>query len=93
MAVTLKIAKMGLGGLSLSLEIVNKQLKNQNKFRPPKHTLALPTGGGKCLNSELQQFEEANFDLGHPLNTQSVNCEKFTMWKSIIKRDHKQEFS
>ena len=34
-------AKPGLGGVSF-LEIVNKQLKNENKLTHPKHILALP---------------------------------------------------
>ena len=52
MAITLKIcisdpmfvkAKMCFGGLHLFWKIVNKQLKNENKWRPPKHILALTT--------------------------------------------------
>ena len=49
------------------LTIVDKQLKNQNKCRHPKHILALPTCGQKFILSELQPFEIANFDLGHPV--------------------------
>ena len=58
---------MGFKGGGLFWEIVNKQLKNRNKWRPPKHILALPTWGQKCVFSELQPFEIANFDLGHPV--------------------------
>ena len=71
-------AKMFFGGLNLflkivnkQLKIVNKQLKNENKWRPPKHILALPTWGQRCIFSELWQFEIANFDLGHPVLTLS----------------------
>ena len=53
-------AKVGLGCLSLFLEIVNKQLKIvnkqlkiQNKLRHPKHILALPTWGQKLIFPEL----------------------------------------
>ena len=46
-------AKICFGGLNLFLKIVNKQLKNENKWRPPKHILALPTWGQKCIFSEL----------------------------------------
>ena len=49
------------------LKIVNKQLKNQNKLTPAKHILALPTWAQKCISKELQPFELANFDLGHPV--------------------------
>ena len=38
-------AKMRFGGVSLFYEIVNKQLKNQNKLTPTKHILALPIWG------------------------------------------------
>ena len=38
--------------------------------------MALPIGGENCINSELQQFENANFDLGHPVRTKSSNYEK-----------------
>ena len=65
-------AKMCFGWLRLfliivniQLKIVNKQLKNENKWRPPKHILALPTWGQKCIFSELQPFELATFDQGH----------------------------
>jgi len=34
------------------LEIVSKQLENENKLRPPKHILALPTWGKKYIFSE-----------------------------------------
>ena len=51
---------MCFGGLHLflkivnkKLKIVNKQLKNENKWRPPKHILALPTWGQKCVFLEL----------------------------------------
>ena len=37
----------------------------QNKLRPFKRTLALPTWGQKSIFSELWSFEVANFDLGH----------------------------
>ena len=66
---------MCFGGLHLflkivnkQLKIVNKQLKNENKWRPPKHILAVPTWGQKCVFSQLQPFELANFDLGHPVS-------------------------
>ena len=36
------------------------------KCTPLKHILALPPLGQECLFSELQQFEPATFDLGHP---------------------------
>ena len=58
---------MCFGGLHLFFKIVNKQLKTENKCRPPKYILALPTWGQKCIFSELQPFELANFDLGHPV--------------------------
>ena len=48
------------------LIIVNKQLKNQNKQKRPKHILALSSYGQKCIFPELQPFELANFDSGHP---------------------------
>ena len=39
----------------------------ENKWRPPKHILALPTWGQKRTFSELKPFEIADFDLGHPV--------------------------
>ena len=36
-------AKMRLRRLTIFWKIVNKQLKNVNKFRPSKRTLAIPT--------------------------------------------------
>ena len=38
-----------------------------------KRILALPTQGQKCILSELQPFEVATFDLGHPVR-QQVPC-------------------
>ena len=46
-------AKMRLRGITIFGEIVNKQLKNVNKLRPPKRTLAIPTWGQKCTFSKL----------------------------------------
>ena len=60
---------MCFGGLSLFLKIVNKQLKKQNKLTPLKRILALQTWDQKCISRELQPFELANFDLGHPVDT------------------------
>ena len=62
MAITLKICisdpilvkpKLFLACLSLFSKIVNKQVRNQNKLRHPKHILALPTWGQKRVFSEL----------------------------------------
>ena len=41
--------------------------ENLKKLPPLKHILALPIWGHKCIFSELQPFEIANFDLGHPV--------------------------
>ena len=78
---------MCFGGLHLfskivnkQLKIVNKQLKNENKWRPPKHILALPSWGQKCIFSELQPFEIANFDLGHPV-----------VWHKLSDFDHQNK--
>ena len=51
----------------LTAENRKQTAKNENKWRPPKHILALPTWGKKCVFSELKPFELANFDLGHPV--------------------------
>ena len=65
---------MSLRGGSLFGEIVNKQLKNVNKFSklkklpPLKRILALPMRGQICIDLELQPFEKGNFDLGHPVH-------------------------
>ena len=40
----------------------------QIKLTPPKHILALPIQGQKCIFSELQPKQISNFDLGHPVN-------------------------
>ena len=40
---------------------------SKKKLPPLKHILALPTWGQKCLVSEIEQIEKANFDLGHPV--------------------------
>ena len=37
------------------------------KLPPLKHILGLPIWGQKCILSELQPFEVATFDLGHPV--------------------------
>ena len=58
---------MGLrsGGFFFSLFVYNFQKKN-----PPflKHILALPMVGQICTFEELQPFEIAAFDLGHPVD-------------------------
>ena len=65
---------MGLKSGGFFWEIVNKQLKIVNKQlktekNPPllKHILALPMVGQICTFEELQPFEIATFDLGHPV--------------------------
>ena len=47
------VTKMRFGGLQLFIKIVNNRLKNDNKCRPPKHILALPTWG---QNAYFQKF-------------------------------------
>ena len=45
-----------------------------NPMLPPlKPILALPTQGQKCILSELQPFEVATFDLGHPVDYSNNN--------------------
>ena len=41
--------------------------ENWKKLPPLKLILALPTKGQKCILSDLQPFEVATFDLGHPV--------------------------
>ena len=55
-------------------KIVNKQLKNVNKFLkieknlpPLKYNLALPTLGQICTVTELQSFENSTFQMKHPV--------------------------
>ena len=52
-------AKMCFGGLHLFFKIVNKQLKTENKCRPPKHILALPTQHG-VRNAYFQSYSHLN---------------------------------
>ena len=50
-------AKMCFGGLQLLLKILNKQLKNHNKWRLPKHILALPIEIQQEYKGKLRAIE------------------------------------
>ena len=89
MAITLKICifdtLLVMPNCVFQLFVYNLQLFEnnfQNELTPPKHILALPTWGQKCIFTELQPFEIANFDLGHPVFLQSKR--KYLNWFILL---------
>ena len=60
---------------SFQLFIYNFQKKKEKKKNPPllKNILALPMAGQICTFEELQPFEIATFDLGHPIGTPKMS--------------------